>query len=506
MRRGNGFLFVKRGLFRGGFAEAAQRLLFSEDRHDFAGAAGGDRETGNADPDRPHRLPDLHAERFGVTAHDRVQRIDIPVGEHLKFRNQRGEGGLRGLGRGLALLVAEEFGGVFRLLAQEADLLRNLGEAADPLLEQRSNERPLRLELRPGDPGERQRNPGELLRGERLQIFAVHPGQLVVVEDGGRFVESVDVEDLLKLGERKEFTVILGRPAEQRDVVHDGGGEVSVRDESLETHGAVAFGEFRDVAVGVAPHDERKMDVFRDLPAESAVEQIVFRGAREVFAAAHNMGDAHGVIVDDVREVVGGHAVALDEDLIVEHFVFDGDLTVNRIAIGGDALLVDLLADDVGFSGGEVRLDDFGIEVAAAAVVTGGDRLFAVGGLRLLLLVAETVIGGAFLHEFFGVWEVKMFAFALDIGTVIAADVGAFVMGDSGGGKGFIDDVDGAVDVARLVGVLDAEDELPLLRTGEQKGVESGPEIADMHESGRARSESGSDGLIGHKDFPGLFL
>ena len=99
-----------------------------------------------------------------------------------------------------------------------------------------------------------------------------------------------------------------------------------------------------------------------------------------------------------------------------------------------------------------------------------------------------------------------MFAFALDVGAVIAADIGALIMGDSCGGEGFVDDVDGAVNVTGLIGILDAEDELPFLRTGEQKGVEGSSEVADVHESGRTWSESGSDGLIGHNGFPGLIF
>ena len=58
-------------------------------------------------------------------------------------------------------------------------------------------------------------------------------------------------------------------------------------------------------------HDRRQMDIRGALPAERVVHQIIFGRGREILAAADDVRDAHEMIVHHVREIVGGHAVAL---------------------------------------------------------------------------------------------------------------------------------------------------------------------------------------------------
>ena len=53
------------------------------------------------------------------------------------------------------------------------------------------------------------------------------------------------------------------------------------------------------------------MDIRGALPAERVVHQIVFGRGREILATADDVRDAHEMIVHHVREIVGGHAVAL---------------------------------------------------------------------------------------------------------------------------------------------------------------------------------------------------
>ena len=48
-------------------------------------------------------------------------------------------------------------------------------------------------------------------------------------------------------------------------------------------------------------------------------------GAAEPLFAADDVGDLHEVVVYDVSQMVGGHAVGFDEHLVVEAFGFEGN-------------------------------------------------------------------------------------------------------------------------------------------------------------------------------------
>ncbi len=75
----------------------------------------------------------------------------------------------------------------------------------------------------------------------------------------------------------------------------------------------------------------------RLLPAEGFVEEDVLGGRGDPLFGADDVGDLHEVIVDDVGEVVGGEAVGLHEDLIVDVVVVEGDVVAEFVAEGGFA-------------------------------------------------------------------------------------------------------------------------------------------------------------------------
>ena len=80
--------------------------------------------------------------------------------------------------------------------------------------------------------------------------------------------------------------------------------------------------------------DQGQMDIFGGLPAECLVQQQVFRIGRQVFRSPDNVGDVHEVVVHYVGEVVGGHAVALEQHLIVKGRVLDCYLSVHHVVPG----------------------------------------------------------------------------------------------------------------------------------------------------------------------------
>jgi hypothetical protein len=74
----------------------------------------------------------------------------------------------------------------------------------------------------------------------------------------------------------------------------------------------------------------------RELPAEGLVEQDVLGRGGDPLFGADDVGDLHEVVVDDVGEVVGGEAVGLHQDLVVDVVVLEGDVAAELVAEGGE--------------------------------------------------------------------------------------------------------------------------------------------------------------------------
>ena len=250
-------------------------------------------------------------------------------------------------------------------------------------------------------------------------------------------------------------------------------------------------------------HHRRAVDVDGFVPAERLVQKVVLGRAGQVLAAADHMGNAHQVVVHHVGEVVGGHPVAFDQDLVVQLGIVHLDVAVDHIVKGGDPLGRDLLPDHIGFARRQPGGDLPGGQVAAVAVIVGhlaGGLLFGVQGFHPLF-GAETVVGFAGLDQLLGILFEKAHALALDIGPHRAADVGAFVPGQAGSPQRVVDDVGRAFHQAALVGILDAQDEGAAVVAGLQVGVQRGAQVAHMHVAGGRRRKAGADG-IGHDGAP----
>ena len=217
------------------------------------------------------------------------------------------------------------------------------------------------------------------------------------------------------------------------------------------------------------------------------------------------MGDAHEVVVHHVGEVVGGQAVGLEEDLVVQLGVVHSDVPVHRVVEGGGAL-GDALADDVGLPGVYPGLGLGGGKGAAGV----GLAVEIPGILLALLLLAEAVVGVAPLHQQTGVLSIGVPALGLDIGGHRAAHVGALVVVQPALRQGavdhlcgtlhphgLVDDIGGIGYQTALVGVLDAQDELAPGVAGDEIGVQGSAKVAHMHISRGRGSESGTHLSLG---------
>jgi len=198
------------------------------------------------------------------------------------------------------------------------------------------------------------------------------------------------------------------------------------------------------------------------------------------------------MVVDDVGKVIRRQTVALDEHLIVECVVIDRDVAEDLIMERGLALARDLLADDIGLAGREIGRDLFLAQARAAAVIFVDDR--AVGNIFFggIVLIAETAVGVAARDEQLGIFFIESPPLGLDIRADRAADIRAFVMRQAAGAHGAVNDIDRALNIAPLIGVLNAQDELTAGVPRDQVRIQRRAQIADVHIARRARCKAGA--------------
>ena len=226
---------------------------------------------------------------------------------------------------------------------------------------------------------------------------------------------------------------------------------------------------------------------------------VDFKTQGEVFAAPNHMGNAHEMIVNDNGKIIGGQAVPLHQHLVVQGAIFHGDVAENGIMEGGDALRRNALTDDIGLPGGCPAL-----RLLQRQVTAGVRRPVKVAGVLLGLgLFAEAVVRAAFFHQQTGILSVGIPPLGLDIRGHRAAHIGALVMGQAALGHGAVDHVHRAVHIAALVRVLNAQDEIPAMRPGDQPGIQRRPQVTHVHIARGGRGKPGPDPPVG--DF-GLHL
>ena len=239
------------------------------------------------------------------------------------------------------------------------------------------------------------------------------------------------------------------------------------------------------------------MNIGGNLPAESLIQQIVLGGGGQILAAADHMSDAHQVVVHNVCKVVGRKTVPLQQNLIVQRFVFHSDITERDIVEGGSAFLGNALTDDIGFTGCQIGLD-----LLAAQVTAGISIAVEFAGILFRLgLLTEAVVSSALFHQQLRIGQIQIAALRLDIRTSGTTHIGTLVMGQTAFSHGAVNDIGGAFHQTALVGVLDAEDKSAVSMARNQPGVQSGAQIADMHITGGGGSETSADFSLGNSGF-----
>ena len=302
------------------------------------------------------------------------------------------------------------------------------------------------------------------------------------VEDRPAQADALERKRRDHLVQREDFAFVGHRPSHQRQEVEQRLGQIPLTFVVAQRHRVLALADL--AAVGVA--QQRHVHEHRRRPAERLVQHEVLGGRGNPLLGADDVRDLHDVIVHHVGQVIGGIAVGLEQHLIVDLPVLDGDGVAKRVVHHGAAIHRHLQAH-------HRRLVAVGLrprvgKLPAVPVVTQR-------GLVLPLLLAHrfqafrrapAAIRRAAVEQLLHVLAVDGQTLRLPVGAVGAANVRPLVPRQA-------DPAQGAQDVflvapfgARLIGVLDANDAAPVVHAGKHD-VEQ-PDIGGAHvrRAGRA--------------------
>ena len=245
-------------------------------------------------------------------------------------------------------------------------------------------------------------------------------------------------------------------------------------------------------------HDRRHVDVLRNLPAERLIEQVVLRRRGQVLHAAHDVGDAHQMVVDNVGEVVGRHTVLLNQHHVIERVIREGHMAEHEVVIAGFARRRRVLADDIRHARVQLALDFLLRQVQAVLVVLEhlALRFTSRAALFQLFFRAEAVVSMARLDQLLCIGQVQILALRLDVRADRAAHVRAFIPVHAAAAQRVVNDLRRAFHKAHLIRVLNAQDEFAPVLPGKQIPIQCRAQSAQMHKARRRRRKSCTHFLI----------
>ena len=124
--------------------------------------------------------------------------------------------------------------------------------------------------------------------------------------------------------QRKDLAIILRAPSQQCHIVDNCLGNKSLVDQILEGSMSTSLRQLLVVLIG----DQRQMDVYRYLPAESIIQTHILRGGGQIFVASYHMCDIHGMVIYHVGKIVSRIAVGFDQDHIIQLGIIYGNVSV----------------------------------------------------------------------------------------------------------------------------------------------------------------------------------
>ena len=382
---------------------------------------------------------------------------------------------------------------------QEADQLADGVELGQPLRDHRQEGPQLVVLGHPVDPAgaqlggdERPETLDEIVRVQPADPLPVEPFEPLPVEHRAALVDVGQLEALDDLVDRQDLLLGPGRPAEQRQVVDQRLADEPLGDVVGDRRLALALAHLGPVRI----EDQRQVRKARLGMAEGPEHQDLLGGVREVVLAADDLADLHRRVIDHHGEVVQGrpvasndHEVATEVDDVELHAATDD--VVERDDAGADPEAqggLPALRRPRGPLGGRQRRaapDVPGREPGRLLGFPIGVELLRRAIARVGLVVSQEPVGCLRVErqaEHLAIWREgpagRLAGHLRPLVPMEAQPVQA------------VEDVLLVRDrAARLIGVLQAQDERPAGMTGVEVVEQGRPGRADVERSGRARGD-----------------
>ena len=224
-------------------------------------------------------------------------------------------------------------------------------------------------------------------------------------------------------------------------------------------------------------------------PAKGAVEHHVQRCAGQPFLAAYDVGDFHQMIVDDVGQMVCGHAVGLEEHLVVKQTGVHGNVSADEVMDSDVYVFGEPETDYIGFAGVYAALRLLHSEAEAVLHLAAGVAVILESLLLGLVFftfglegfgAVEGVVGPSVGKQLVGILAVESLAVALAVRAEGATYMNTLIELYSQPVEGLDDVLFGTGYEAGLVGVFDSENHLTVLLAGEEVVIEGSADAADV--------------------------
>ena len=193
------------------------------------------------------------------------------------------------------------------------------------------------------------------------------------------------------------------------------------------------------------------------------------------------------MIVYYVCEVVRGHSVRLDQNVVLEIFEVYRNVAEHFVVIRSVPARGNVLTYDVRFASVDALLY-FGFRKRKTVLVVFGRAAFVKRAEPFLC--AEAIVRVAALYELLRVFEIYGFALRLNVRTAVAAYDRAFVVVYARFVERGNYNVHRALYFARLVGVFYAKNKLAAVLFGEKIGIQRRAQPAYMKIARGARCKS----------------
>ncbi len=257
-------------------------------------------------------------------------------------------------------------------------------------------------------------------------------------------------------------------------------------------------------------HDRRTVNIARNIPIKGIIDQIVFRCRRKILHASHNICNAHHMIINDIRKVIGREAIALDQDLFIQCFIFNCNMSEDLVIKRSCSFGRNCLTNDKSIALSNSCFTFCRCKKLAWIIIL---ERFTACFLQLSLcidhiFIAEAVMSAAFSNQFLGVLHINaaLDSFRLHIRTILSADIRSFIMFQVASLQCFINNICCTFNQTSLISILDSQDKYSVwIFFRNQICIESRTKVPNMHIASRTWCKSCSNSHIFFTPLPVQF-